>query len=167
MIGFNRTPQTALMILTIVFGILLIILQSVRFSKEKSTATHLDRNLYICELLTVLSLMAVVAVNFFLYWNYIPADSPGCLPYISEFGVIASAVDPIKFLANPAGSYPATTYAAAVTAFKSSPNGYATGYFAWDGVTVRILTSEAFKLKSGAPQGTSWVFQSLNTAVSV
>ncbi len=176
MLGPNRTPQYILLVMTVVFGILLIGLQVVRRYKVKPKnetqagggppVNTIDRSLWICELLTAISLIVLVAVNFGLYLNYIPADSPGCLPYISKFGVIASQADPSKFAISPPASFPATSYIEAVKRYHGSPNGLATGYFSWDGLTVTILNSNAHQLASGAPQGTSWVFQDLSTAAA-
>ncbi len=179
MIGLNTTSQTFLAVMMVVFTILLIALQVVRLGKAKKESdgrhpgesggtrfTSQDLNLWICELLTVIALAIIVVMIFILYWKYIPADSPGCLPSISEFGVIASNIDPSKYAVTPAATYNATTYADAVSVYKSSPNGLATGYFSWDGLFVTILNSNAHQLKSGAPPGTSWVFQNLSTTVA-
>lgn len=152
------------LVLTILFAILLIGLQVTLFWKDYAakTLTNTERDLWICQFLALLVLIGLVIYNLVFYWNYIPADSPTCLAHIAEVGVIANSVDPTKFIASPATVIPATTYSAALTAFKNSPNGLATGYFAWDGVNVTILTSQAYQLASGAPPGHSWVFQNLN-----
>lgn len=153
------------MVLMVVFAILLMALQVARLWKtqKEKTFTSVDRGLWISEFITVLVLVGIVLYNLISYWNYIPSNSPGCLPRISEFGVIANNVDPTKFIAQPPVVIPATTYAAAVTAFNQSANGLANGYFAWNGVSMTVLTSQAYQLSSGASPGNSWVFQSLNT----
>lgn len=162
MILYNRV---VLVIIMAIFSVLLVALQIALFWKSYvgKTLTNTERDLWICDLLSVLALTGIVIANMIIYWNYIPANSPGCLPHISEFGVIANSVDPTKFIAQPPTVIPAASYSAAVTAFKSSSNGLATGYFAWDGLNVTILTSQAYQLASGASPGNSWVFQSLNT----
>lgn len=163
MIGFNREAQTILAILMVAFAVLLIALQIARKVKTDTTFTRIDNILWICEFLTVLSLIAIVVADYFLYLPFIPSNSPGCLPHISQFGVVASGVDASKFAVTPAASYPALTYQAAVSVYRSSPNGLATGYFAWDGLSVIILNSSAYQLATGATIGTSWVFQDLST----
>ena len=167
MIGLNEAPQTILSVVMIIFAVLLIALQIERRTKTYLTMSNTDKRLWIAELLTVICLVALVIVIIALYWHYIPADSPGCIPYISSFGVIASGVDPHTFALDPkAIPIPALTYTAAVAAYKSSANGFTTGYFAWDGVSVTILQSRAHQLVSGAPPGNSWVFQDLSTAAA-
>lgn len=171
MIGYSKTLQFYVTILMITFGGLLLMLQILRYNDDKpkngiSSSPNRDKIFWIFEFLTVIALLICVVLIFFLYMRYIPADSPGCVPYLTPYGVVASNVDPIKYsISTPPVTYPAATYAAAVKAFEGSENGFATGFFAWDGVSIIILNSSAAALATpGAPVGTSWVFEDLNTA---
>jgi hypothetical protein len=176
MIGFGKSLQTVLLVLMIILSLSLIALQVARYSKAskfigplsaaENRQKEIDKILWICEFLTVLSLIGVVVTNFVSYYSYIPENSPGCLKYISPFGVIASGVDPSTFAVKPAATYLANSYQQAVDKYRTSPNGLATGYFAWDGLQVTILNSDAAQLATGATPGTSWVFQDLHTAVA-
>ncbi len=163
--------QISLAVMMVVFAILFVILQSISYTRAVNNSnripfTRTDKALQICEMLIVACLIIIVAVYMMTYWYYIPSDSPGCLPYISDFGVIVSNVNPSHYAVTPVATYPATTYSDAIIAYRASPNGLATGYFSWDGIAVTILNSNAYELKSGSPQGTSWVFQDLHTLVA-
>lgn len=161
------------------FAILFLILQVLRFPRAHNQlaledrmtkweeAKKIERPLWIVELLIGIGMVICVAILFILYYHYIPSDSPGCLPYLSPFGVVASNVDPSKYVMLPKTTSIAVTYSQAIEAYKNSRNAYATGIFAWDGAVVTILDSAAVQLAApGAPIGTSWVFEDLNTAVS-
>lgn len=160
------------------FAVLLLVFQARRMSimlksskkDEKGNFTRESKTehwIWFAELFAVLGLLACIIAFFILSQNLISADSPGCLPYFSRFGVVASGVDPkTYFLTKDPVTYPALTYAEAIEKFQNSPDGLATGYFAWDGIAVTILNSNASHLADkGAPPGTSWVFEDLNTAV--
>lgn len=165
------------------FGLLILILAVIRRPKEgddrpytvkqdasgkltrvHSTSISTRYKLWICELASIVGLLIVVGISLGLQFDYIPKNTPGCLPFVSPYGVIASGVDPSSHAVTPKATYPALTYNEAIIAYKRSPNGLATGYFSWDGISVTILDSSAHQLASGAPTGTSWVFQDLNTA---
>lgn len=167
-ISFNRSPQTYLVVLIITLAILTLIMQISRYAYDKPRRTRTDSTLFVLEFLTVIFMMICVVALVFVYQGYIPWDSPGYLPYISEIGVIAANADPSKYAVTPSATYPATTFAQAVTAYRNSPTGFATRVFSWDGLVVTILKAEAAVNlgHSAAPPGTSWVFQDLNTAVS-
>lgn len=149
----------------IALGIMSIGLQVSRYAIDKKFNTRTDTILFVLELLTIVALIICIFVLIFIYQGYVPWNSPGFLPFISKYGVIASNADPSKFAVVPAAMYPAVTYAAAIDAYRNSPNGLATGIFAWDGVAVTILRADAVHLADAAPSGTSWVFQDLNTVV--
>lgn len=163
MLGFTRTLQFFLTSLVITFGILLILLQSLKFGKNFD-----NRKLWVPEFLTVLAILTCIILLVFSYQGFIPEDSPGCLPHTAPIGVIAANVNPsLYYTHSPPVIYPASSYSEAVKAFQNSTDGFSTGYFSWDGTGVAILKSTAFELgNTGAPVGTSWVFEDLNTAVA-
>ncbi len=170
MIGYSKTFQFILAVMTVVFGALLFALQAARtgiaFHRSAEKLSTEERSLWISEIIVVVVLLAVVIANFFIYFRYIPENSPGCLPFISPYGVIASNADPTKFVTQPVTPYPAVTYTEAIAAYRVSPNGFATGYFSWDGLSVLILDSNAHQLSSAGTKGTSWIFQDLNTTTA-
>lgn len=161
----SLTPHVVLGVLMITFALLALLFQAIRISKTYRTNKPLDNVLWTFEFLTIIAVVICSLVQVGLYSGYIPADSPGCLPHIAPYGVVASSVDPAKYAVTPVATYPATTYPAAVLAYKNSPNGFTTGFFAWDGLVVTILNADAFELAAGTPVGNSWVFEDLNVAV--
>lgn len=166
-VSFSRIPHSVIVVLIIALAFFSLVLQIARYTKVKpADRTTEYKVLFALEFLTIVALLICCAMLIFVYSKYIPWDSPGYLSYVAPYGVIASNVDPSTFAASTT-TYPAVTYALAVEAYKNSPNGFTTGLFAWDGLAVTILKAEATQLGTpGAPKGTSWVFQDLNTAVA-
>lgn len=159
-------PLSSIVILIIpaVLSVLILALMVVRMAQDWKRISELDKAMTVIEFITMIGLTIFTIILSILYVYSKPTEQPGCQRFVADYGIIASNVDVTSFILNAKATYPANTFADAVSQYRTNQEG--TGYFAWDGVIIRILTSNANQLSSStAPKGNYTVYSDQNVAI--
>lgn len=158
------SQQIAIVVITVIFGTIFLISVFWRLAATRKSGDTKMKGYDVVDIICGIILVASSLLLAGSYSNYVPADSPACQVKPVQYGVVTYGVD-ITGFTEDSYSYPANNYSNAVIAYTKSASGFKTGYFAWDGKIIRILTSKANNLATSTAPGNWWVFADLNNVL--